>query len=292
MKIKVSKKKKFQKKTKKVEHKRVVEQSVVKIEDIPIPVPSGRWRLGLPCQGTKAILLRYAHFKDKLTGNSQSGGETKHPGSTRVSVKGRESMKAAQRRRQQERSILLVDDPPREQLVMETRNDPWGALAQSWGSKKGQDQVLSYQDLLRKHVNPGSFERKRKRAYSFDDEDDGYVEADYLDHEDESYRRRPDSEEDINWRSTTKKPRMRMYADVEEKKHKKRRATPSDDLRYTLSGRSGNQRSCGIRDRLSGRYSKHSSSNRIDSRRDVAPTDLRYKISERRRIASNHGRFY
>ena len=37
----------------------------VPIEEISVPVPKGHWRFGVPCKGTKAIFLRYAHKDDR-----------------------------------------------------------------------------------------------------------------------------------------------------------------------------------------------------------------------------------
>ena len=36
----------------------------VAAEDIGIPLPPGRWRLGVPCPHTKVILMRFAHCKE------------------------------------------------------------------------------------------------------------------------------------------------------------------------------------------------------------------------------------
>ena len=43
-------------------------QGSVSAADVPIPVPGGRWRLGLPCPHAKALLIRFTSRNDhKLT---------------------------------------------------------------------------------------------------------------------------------------------------------------------------------------------------------------------------------
>lgn len=43
-------------------------QGSVREEDVGVSVPSGRWRLGVPCPRTRAVLIRYCTRSDKKAG--------------------------------------------------------------------------------------------------------------------------------------------------------------------------------------------------------------------------------
>lgn len=43
-------------------------QETVREEDVGVNVPSGRWRLGVPCPRTRAVLIRYCTRSDKKAG--------------------------------------------------------------------------------------------------------------------------------------------------------------------------------------------------------------------------------
>lgn len=50
-------------------------QGSVHIEDVAVPVPPGRWRLGVPCPRTKAVLLRFSSRKDRKLDGAERKSE-------------------------------------------------------------------------------------------------------------------------------------------------------------------------------------------------------------------------
>ncbi|KAG7163645.1 Nuclear cap-binding protein subunit 3-like, partial [Homarus americanus] len=258
----------------------------VRAEDVAIPVPPGRWRLGVPCSRTKAILLRFSGRKDRKPdgaerksqyyrkyGNPNFGGIKGF-----LSESGRKRMREAQRRREVEEGQRWGRD---DKNIEEGPKNPWGALASNWGHKESQeDDRFDYQALLRQHQKraPGM---KRKRAGSdYEDEDMMDDEEDFDDFgdgsNDDHYSKNQgsdDSDDIVPWKSKIKIPRMKMYADAEQKKKKRKK---SDDLWHRLSG-GGFRTTGGVQDRLSDMRTPKGRS--IKSR-----LDLRTKLSSKRKI--------
>ncbi|XP_037793068.1 nuclear cap-binding protein subunit 3-like [Penaeus monodon] len=204
------------------------EESSITTEDVAIPVPPGRWRLGVPCPRTKAILLRFASNKDKKEEGAERKSEyyRKHGNPNYGGIKGllsesgRRRMREAQRRRE-------LEEQRNKRIDLDNPKNPWGMLAQNWGRKESQEEDrIDYQALLRKHTKVVSQKRKRD-----DDSDHEDMLGNYQ--EEDSKQGSDDSDDIVPWNRKIKSPRMKMYADAEQKKQSQRSST---DLRSRLSG--------------------------------------------------------
>ncbi|KAK8724554.1 hypothetical protein OTU49_011128, partial [Cherax quadricarinatus] len=263
-------------------NKEAIEEGSVRAEDIAIPVPPGRWRLGVPCTRTKAVLLRFSSRKDKKAGGAERNSEyyrkygNPNFGGIKglLSESGRKRMHEARRRREHDETLRWDVDG---QKIEEGPKNPWGALALNWGRKESQeDDRFDYQALLRQHQKrvPGM---KRKRAYS-DCEDEDMVDGEE-DIEDlqcgsnDDYQGSDDSDDIVPWKSKIKFPRMKMYADAEQKRKKQKK---SGDLWNRLSG-SRVRSSGGVQDRLS--YMGTTKGQSVRSR-----LDLRSKLSSKKKV--------
>ncbi|XP_076041995.1 uncharacterized protein LOC143025884 isoform X2 [Oratosquilla oratoria] len=139
----------------------VQEEECVSADDVAIPVPPGRWRLGVPCPKAKALLFRYAGRNDRRRPSADRSFPSSRKSNTlfgrlsRISESGKRSMQEAQRRREREMEMLRRQRPVYVDLdaVDDESKNPWGSLAKNWGRKESQeDDRLDYQALLRAHM--------------------------------------------------------------------------------------------------------------------------------------------
>ncbi|KAB7507657.1 hypothetical protein Anas_03569, partial [Armadillidium nasatum] len=168
----------------------------VSADYVGVVIPPGRWRLGVPCPNTKAILMRYAHCKDKkLPGlekpielyqdylsKREKRDSPRKERRERTFVKARKHHKKPDDNRPHPpyygpQDRLRYDFTPRPAYgdkfykdlddPVEVSGHPWGFLAQNWGKKETQENI-DYQELLRQHVTG----QKRKRDPSDNESDE------------------------------------------------------------------------------------------------------------------------
>ncbi|XP_018008982.2 uncharacterized protein LOC108666585 [Hyalella azteca] len=164
-----------------------------------------------------------------------------------------------------ERTYRDLDDPVVEAV---DSKDPWGSLAQNWG-KRETGPSLDYQALLKSHRhalqgtkrkrdpdddsgydgarhNPRNLGRSRhvptaaRRAGDHRYEDSGGDDRHRSDEDDDGSSQSDASDDVVAWNAKIKLPRMKMYADVEEKRrkvHPKRQMEVREDAQWDLPKR-------------------------------------------------------
>lgn len=199
----------------------------VHVSDLTVPVPPGYWRLGVPCPKSKCILLRFSFKSDKKPYKAEKFSEyyKKYGNPNYGGIKGIIS-------ESHRHKIKSLFDRNREISGLKSGKvkNPWGELAETWdedaqfcerivvpGNNPPASKLLESSGIMKR--------LGFKRAY----EENNVVE-----------------EEEVAKKS--KIPRMKMYADEEEEKIRKKRLmavkmqgqTTKSDLRSVLKpGRLG-----------------------------------------------------
>lgn len=205
----------------------------VDAQEIPIEIPLGFWRLGKPFKNVQFPFLRFAARSDKKQSTSDAKKDyhkvhsDPHYGNTPgiLSQSFRNRMKMANNNSQDTYSIWS-----RQQNTVETneKKNPWEELAHDWGKSDKVEKVFypspkierlqvceqdEYLDVPDLRLSLRHKKEKRKRL-----------------HDDEPTEQNP-------FDVRRKLPRMKMYADDEEKKQGKKSAIvkPMEDLRSKIN---------------------------------------------------------
>lgn len=205
------------------------DEELVRAEDVGVPVPPGRWRLGVPHRLAPHLFLRFATRGDKQLPGAELGrqhfklyGDPAHRGVAGI---------ITERRRRELRGA--ADDEPAPDA---DKPNPWGGIAATWATAEAVGRPPRQHDYdpelnliqnggrapdLRRRLDERTerpaapLPRKRQRSSS--------PEADSR------------SSDEDTWRARLKAPRMRMHADDE-----KTRSVPvkkaGGDLRSRITG--------------------------------------------------------
>lgn len=190
-------------KNREVELEKECEDGKIHVSDITIPIPPGYWRLGIKHNKAKFILLRFAVKSDKKPIKAEKFSEyyKKYGNPNFGGMKGI----ITESRRQKSRSIFDRNHEIKQNSLPDDGKNPWGALAEQWE----EDEHFSEQSKPEVTFKPTSKMNSNilKRLGS----------------------KRPSKDVDgdeVNKMSEEKKvkiPRMKMYADEEEEKIKRKK---------------------------------------------------------------------
>jgi len=234
------------------EERVVVEEDVDEVEgekpvdpaEIEVAVPQGNWRIGVKHEKAEALFLRFAKVEE--VGERMNFGE--------LDARNRSlTMGGGLLSRSKRENLLAARDEQldREQAEREREIDgknPWGSIAENWGSGGRREQAREYPIPL-EHMDrpPRSFriglkdwdapedefdpvrvrppmEEGGKRKRSIKDRlqmDKRVVDEDFEESEEEAaetFISEGDDDSDIEWTKKRKRPRMGMVADMVEKK--------------------------------------------------------------------------
>lgn len=172
-------------------------RNAAQIEDITIPIPPGYWRLGNNHEKSKCILLRYAFKTDKQPYKIESLAKYyKKLGSQLLKKK---------------ESKGIFD---RNKDLSNKDKNPWGVLARNWDedSMFREREPIMPEEVVSpvKIKNPSILVRLGKKTEVPDEKLSSEESSD-------------DDEEADEKKSKSKIPRMRMYADEEEAKMKRKK---------------------------------------------------------------------
>ncbi|XP_046389708.1 nuclear cap-binding protein subunit 3-like isoform X1 [Ischnura elegans] len=200
--------------------------------EIDIPIPPGLWRLGKPTPKAKHILLRYALKTDRKPARAEKMSDyyKKHGNPNYGGIKG--LITKSRKRRFREKANM--DAKP-------LKGNPWGSLAETWGDidrrkamlpeafdRDGEipltfsnsaphvQRPIQMYPLARSSVSAKTIMPRvsrplpQRKGLSSDPESDKSSDDE-------------DGSSTSQWRRKIKQPRMRMYADEEEKRVERRR---------------------------------------------------------------------
>lgn len=190
-------------KDREVELEKEGDEGKIHVSDITIPIPPGYWRLGIKHKKARFILLRFAVKSDKKPIRAEKFSEyyKKYGNPNFGGMRGI----ITESRRQKSKSIFDRNREIKQNTIPDNGKNPWGALAEQWE----EDEHFSEQNEPEVTFKPTSKMNSNilKRLGS----------------------KRPSMHEDgneIDINSEDKKvkiPRMRMYADEEEEKIKRKK---------------------------------------------------------------------
>lgn len=174
-----------------------IEEGCANISDISIPIPPGYWRLGIECDKSKCILLRFTFKSDRKPHRAEKFSEyyKKYGNPNYGGLKGLIS-------ETHKKKFRGIFDRNKEipEATLDPKN-PWGDLAMHW------HEDLKYTEVV-VPVQPVAVSKGKSDIMSRL----GFKRAVERDKEDEEV---PEKK--------TKVPRMRMYADEEEEKIKRKK---------------------------------------------------------------------
>lgn len=193
------------------------DSDVVDARQINAAIPPGFWRIGVKSAKSDTILLRYATRSDKKPKNAEKLSEyykkygNPHFGNTPGILSKSKRDELFQKRKKID-SIIDVDAS-----AENDKKNPWGDLAESWEAdeEKGEkrSQIRSRVTLKRSHPYQGPDLRQSLNSKS------KVTKAIKPLKKEESEDSNSDLDE--HWEVKRKVPRMKMYADDEEKKKEK-----------------------------------------------------------------------
>lgn len=177
----------------------------VHVSDIDVPIPPGYWRLGIKHNKAKFILLRFAVKSDKKPFRAERFSEyyKKHGNPNYGGLKGI----ITQSRRQKAKGIFDHNpDMNKEDEIIDNKN-PWGSLAENWIDEEPEQRQIARQEVVRtiKLNQSTNILSRLGNKRSLPDKDD------------------VDDNTDKHEEKKSKFPRMRMYADEEEEKIKRKK---------------------------------------------------------------------
>ncbi|KAK9709074.1 Nuclear cap-binding protein subunit 3 [Popillia japonica] len=177
-----------------------LDQETVSISDIKIPIPPGFWRLGIECDKSKSILLRFAFKSDKKPHRAEKFSEyyKKYGNPNYGGLKGiitethKKKFKGIFDRNKDISKEIEADVDPK---------NPWGALAMHWNEdfKYCEKVIADPPPIVNKNKSDIMSRLGFKRSLENPSEETEVAEK------------------------KTKMPRMRMYADEEEEKIKRKK---------------------------------------------------------------------
>ncbi|XP_012282268.1 nuclear cap-binding protein subunit 3 [Orussus abietinus] len=207
--------------------------NTINLKDIDCPLPPGQWRKGINHAKSKGIFLRFATRADKKQPKAEKMSDyyKKYGNPNFGGVKGilTESRKRMYKETRQTKRRARESSVEGEATDVKRKKNPWGSLSQTWGIYD------SMEEAPQRNPPPKDYGSGIKERLGFKcAKEDPIVISDS--------NTSDESDSDDEWCKRNKGLRMRMHADDEEEKLKKRRSKLQHQMK-TMTDRNTDLRS-------------------------------------------------